>query len=215
MASQEFTLTGGRSAGNAPAQVPVAAGGEGPVRMDANLGFMVSQALPRYADLVLRGVVFFAANSAIQALSVNSATATGFILTNPSGSGRNLIIIQANIALASAAAGIANLVWTGNILTTAAGLTTHTTPLVVKNALISGGATGVGLADSAATVPTPAIIRPIGGGPVAASSVGGVFIQDQVEGMLVLPPGCVISLQSLTTAVSVVAGVVWAELPTT
>lgn len=168
----------------------------------------------RYEDSCRRGRQFFACNSAIQALSVNSATATGFILTNPAASGVNIIILQANIAIASAPAAQANLIWTGNILTTAAAATTHTTPLVVKNSLISSSASAaVGLADSAATVPTPAALRAIGGGPVATGTVGSVYLADYVDGALVLAPGCVISIQAMTTAISAVISVEWEEVP--
>lgn len=168
----------------------------------------------RFHDLVRGGRVFFACNTALQALSVNSATATGLILTNPASSGYNLEILQIGIALASAPAAQANLILTGNILTTAAAATTHTTPLIVKNALIgSAFAAGVGLCDVAATVPTPAALRSIGGGPVAASSISPGFILDNVDGIVQLAPGCVISLQAMTTAITVLASITWVEVP--
>ncbi len=167
----------------------------------------------RYADAVRAGQVFFGANSAIVALSVNSATATGLILTNPLLSGVNLEIIEVCVAIASAPGAQSNLVLTGNILTTAAAATTHTTPLIVKNALISSGVTGQGLLDSAATVPTPAALRAIGGGVVGATTLNTAFIRDVLDGLLTLAPGCVISLQAMTTAISVVASITWRETP--
>ncbi|MDD5199268.1 MAG: hypothetical protein PHC88_05640 [Terrimicrobiaceae bacterium] len=167
----------------------------------------------KYEDALRRGKVYFACNSATQALSVNTTTATGLILTNPLTSGVNLVLLQVCVALITAPAAQANLVLTGNILTTAAAATTHTTALVVKNALISGGVAGQGLCDSAATVPTPAAIRSIGGGPVGAVTINAPYIRDDIDGLLALAPGCVISLQSMTTAITVVASITWEEVP--
>jgi len=170
--------------------------------------------VPRYYDVVRGGKVFFACNSATQALSVNSATATGLILTNPAASGFNLVLMQVCIAQITAPAAQANYILTGTLLTTASANTTHTTALTVKNAHIgSGNAAGVGLCDSAATVPTPAAIRSIGGGPVGATTISPPYICDNIDGLLWLAPGCVISLQAMTTAVTVVASITWQEVP--
>lgn len=168
----------------------------------------------KYYDRVSQGRVFFAANPGVQALSVNSTTATGLIIANPVTSGVNLVLLQLCIAIASAPAAQANLALTGNILTTANAATTHTTPLIVKNALIgSPFAVGAGLVDAAATVPTPAVVRPIGGGPVATGTIASAYIREDLDGLIILSPGCVISLQSLTTAISVVAGIYFEEVP--
>lgn len=176
--------------------------------------FLNSGASAKYSDAIRRGRVFFACNSAIQALSVNSTTATGLIITNPLTSGVNLALLQLCIAIASAPAAQSNLILTGNILTTAAAATTHTTPLIVKNALIgSPNTTAVGLVDSAATVPTPAALRPIGGGPVATGTTASAYIREDLDGIITLAPGCVISLQAMTTAISVVACVYFEEQP--
>ncbi len=166
----------------------------------------------KYYDAVKSGTVFFACNSATQALSVNTTTATGLILTNPTASGYDIVILQVCIAQITAPSAQANYVLTGSLLTTAAANTTHTTALIVKNAYISGVA-GVGLCDSAATVPTPAAIRSIGGGVVGATTISPPYICDNIDGLLILAPGCVISLQSMATAVTVVASITWREIP--
>lgn len=168
----------------------------------------------QYADAVRSGQVFFAANSAAQALSVNTTAATGLILTNPLTSGYNLEIIEVCVAL-TVAASASNLVLTGNILTTASAATTHTTALVVKSALIGSGiASAAGaLVDSSATVPTPAVIRSIGGGVLAGSGIVTSFVRDPINGLLQLAPGCVISLQAMANACTVVASIMWREVP--
>lgn len=168
----------------------------------------------RFGDMVKSGQVFFASNTAIEALSVNSAIATGFILSNPLSSGNDLRILLATIATASAPIAQANYIWTGNALNTAEAETIHTTPLVVQNAYISGPVpTGVGLADSAATVPTPTVLRSIGGGPVAPGMVTSPLINDEVDEMMILAPGTVVSIQAMTTSISAVITVYWRVLP--
>jgi len=167
----------------------------------------------KYGDALRRGRTFFACNSAIQALSVNSATATGLILSNPVTSGVNLVLLQLCIAVASAPGAQSNMILTGTLLTTANANTTHTTPLTVKNALIGTSGIGAGLADSAATVPTPAALRAIGGGVIGAAALNTMYIRDDIDGIIMLAPGCVISLQAMTTAMSVVASLTWEEVP--
>lgn len=168
----------------------------------------------KYADQVRAGNMFFGCNTALQALSVNSATATGLILTNPLTSGVNIEIVEICVALASPPAAQSNLILTGTLLTTAAAATTHTLALITKNCLIgSAFPAAQGLLDVQATVPTPAAIRSIGGGPVAAASISPGFIRDILDGLLQLAPGCVISLQAMTTAITVLASITWREVP--
>jgi len=157
------------------------------------------------------GNIFSACNSAAQALSLNSATATGLILSNPIGSGKVLMLLKVRVAIVSLPAGAAPLILTGGQSVTAI---THTTPLTVRNTYLANGNTAVGLADSAATIPTPAIISVLGGGPAATVATGTSFppfIEANYDGEIVLPEGGFISLQCLTTAISVVASMTWAE----
>lgn len=183
------------------------------VRLDRGGAMMVTELNGRYAELVSRGLVFLAANQAATALSLLSATATGLILTNPAGSGKQLVILDVCVSLATSPAGIATLAHAANVNTAAAAVT-HTTPLSVRNAQLGNTAVGVGLADGAATLPAaPVVVRGLGGGPVAASSITPPFIRDEVAGQLILLPGTAWSLTSATTAISVIASIHWAELP--
>jgi hypothetical protein len=183
----------------------------GIVRRDKTGATVVTDAHGRYQEASLRGNTYFACNSASQALSLNSTTATGLILTNPANSGKNLIILELCVALLTAPAGISSLILTGQLVQSASAVT-HTTPLTVRNTLVGNSATGVGLADSAATIIGNTIARPVGGGPVATGSVTSAFIKDEIAGSLILGPGTHISLQCLTTAISVIASMTWEEL---
>ena len=63
----------------------------------------------RYMDAVLNGNVYTAANTASQALSLGSATATGLVLTNPAGSGKNLVILEIASYISAAITAVANV----------------------------------------------------------------------------------------------------------
>ncbi len=185
-----------------------------PARADKTGALVSTDAHARYQEAVLRGSVFTASNTAVQALSLNSTTATGLILSNPAGSGKNLVLLEVCVALASLPAGQSTLILTGNVNTLGAA-TTHTTPLVVRSSLVGGPPNAVGLADSAATIATATILRVIPAGTaatVAASTSFPPFIKDEIAGALILTPGTCISLQCLTTAISVVASMTWEEV---
>src|SRR3990167_2014917 len=173
---------------------------------------MVSDMHPRYYELTRQNKVFTACTQTVVTLSTLSATNTGFALSNPLGSGFNLVLLDVCIALASAPAGIASVHIAAQMLPHGTAVV-HGTPLTVRNCLLGGSAAGVGLADRAATLPAaPVAIRAIGGGPVAASSLESPFIKDEVGGQIILAPGTNVSLGYVTTAINVMASMSWAEL---
>lgn len=141
-----------------------------------------------------------------------STTQTGITLTNPVGSGKNLVILGAQLAPTSAPAAAATLVWAANVNPLAAAVT-QTTPLTPRCAILGNASAATGLAASAVTLPAaPVVVRAIGGGPVATGTVTSSFIEDVVDGALVVAPGCAISINSLTTAISAVISVTWKEV---
>jgi len=174
----------------------------------------------RFTEAVARGGNFFtAANSALQALSLNSTTATGIIITNPPGSGKIISLVGVNVSIASLPAGQYSLILAGATSATL-GAVTHTTPLTVRGAYIGGSnqLTSVALVDSAATLPaggnTILDVLPGGGAAtMAASTSYPPFIAYDCAGRFCLAPGAFISIQALTTAVSVLASVQWEEIP--
>jgi hypothetical protein len=194
--------------------VPAADGARVPMRLDRQAAQVVQDAHGRFTEAVYRGGVFVASTQAGVALSTAlSTTQTGFTLTNPAGSGKNLFILQASIALTTAPAGIASLVWAANTNPTASAVV-QTTPLTVRNALLGSPLGAVGLAASAVTLPAaPAVVRPVGGGPVATGSVTTSPIIDPFDGGLALAPGTALSLSALTTAISAICSLLWEELP--
>jgi hypothetical protein len=181
-------------------------------RADKTGASVVTDAHGRFQEAVLGGRVWLASTQAGQATSTGlSTTQTGFTLTNPAGSGVNLVLWQVCIAITTAPAAASTLVLAANVNTVAAAVT-QTTPLTVRNALLGTSGTGNGLAASAVTLPAaPVVIRAIGGGCVGASTINTVPIVENIDGSIVLTPGTAVSVNSITTAVSAIISMVWEE----
>lgn len=163
-------------------------------------------------DQAKLGNAYFAATQSAVTLSALSTTATGLVLVNPYGSGKNLAIQTVNWAFSTAPAG-ASVVGIAMSPAQSSTAVTLTTPLTVQNALMAGtaGVTGVGKVCSAATtVGTPVWARFLGG-PVAASQINPPYIRDDIDGALILVPGTSIQLAYLTTAAVGMASIYWTE----
>jgi hypothetical protein len=177
---------------------------------------IVSELNGRYYENVYRGNTFVAATQAGVAVTNLATTATGFILSNPSGSGKNLILLEIAIAQTSTAAAAANaaIVLAANVNPIATAVV-HTTPLTVQPALLGGTATSVAKADSAATLPAaPVVVRTIWQPSVSATATTSIppYVKDEVAGALAIAPGCAVSLSAFS-AVSAIAHFTWVELP--
>jgi len=184
-------------------------------RQDRTAALVTTDAHGRYQEGTARGAIFMAANSANQALSVANATATGIILSNPFGSGKNLILLEAIAVIDVAATAMGAIALFANVNPVAAA-TTHTTPLIVRPTLLGSTNTTVGLADSSATLPaTPVIVRPLMGvyWITANAAVVNFTVKDEIAGALAIAPGCAVSIQAVTTAVTGLFSLTWEEVP--
>ena len=159
------------------------------------------------------GNMFNACSAGAVTLSTVSTTCTGLALSNGYGSGKLLVVYQVDFVPSTAPAGAAVV---GLAIHTAISETavTHTTPIVIHNA-IAGGSTVdcAGRADAAATLPsTPLWLRPMGS-VVAASSISPAKYTDYTYGSIIIQPGGALSLSYLTTAAVGIASVCWVEIP--
>lgn len=159
------------------------------------------------------GNMYHACSAGAVTLSTVSATCTGLALSNPFGSGKNVIVKRVSFQPSTAPAGAAVV---GLAISPAVSQTAvvHTTPAVIHNAIANGSNLNVGVAsvDVAATLPAaPVWLRPIGG-VVAGSSITPGKYTEEVNGEIILPPGTNLSLSYLTTAAVGIASVTWAEV---
>jgi len=167
------------------------------------------------SDLNAQGLVYTATNQAGATVTlINTTTATGFILSNPYGSGKKMVLwnVEFNYTTVPAATAIVFIATSAAPNTTQV---THTTPLVVYRADGSGTSTvSVGRADSSATTPAvPVYSRALGYSPTTPATTGGLTVSAFLEGSLILVPGTYMQISYITTAPIGIATAIWAEVP--
>src|SRR3990167_10368129 len=177
-------------------------------------GLVTSSILGKYGELSSRGKLWVAANVAAKATSVGlTTTYTGLCVSNPAGSGKNLIMLGCQYAISVAEAAIA----TQHLIAgySVAGVVTHTVVLPspgIQNCFINGASDSVANADTEATIVNPFYLIPVRGG-FTAGALGGPGTGNWIDlnGMFTIPPGGWIANGSLT-ATTGFAAFVWAEV---
>ncbi len=174
---------------------------------------IVADGHARYQEAVYRGNVFSAVGTAIAILTVGATTYTGFVLSNPPASGKNLVVLNVSFNQTSAATTSADSVTLG--FNSSGTAVTHTTAVAVNNMLLGSSIVGVGKADSGATIPVAAInLMPLWTPSVSATATTGIppVVNFDVGGLIVLPPTAYL-LIAATSALSGTIGMAWEEIP--
>ena len=164
-----------------------------------------------FREQALLGNMYHACSAGAVTLSTVNTTCTGLSLSNPAGSNKLLVIKSVSFQPSTAPAGAAVV---GLSIHTALSetATTHTTPMVVHNAIMKGAASSAGKADASSTLAsTPLWLRPIGGVVAATTLTPGKY-KEEVDGEIIIPPGGALSLSYLTTAAVGIASVCWVEI---
>jgi hypothetical protein len=184
--------------------------------MQLQLGELaVSELLPRYAALAWSGQMFYAANTAAQALSVASATFTGLAVGNPAGSGKNLVIVDVTCAQAAVGANAVMVPKLGYAATVALTTGNSTGPKGLPTLAGTGGGSVATVGASATLGAAPNIIRPLMGLQWITGGTGmwNLMIKDEIAGAIIIPPGQMLTIDALIAAVTVIAGITWFESP--
>lgn len=160
------------------------------------------------------GKMFYACNQAAATVTlINTSTATGFILSNPLGSGKKLVLKDAMFAYTTVPIATAILFLAQSIAPHTTSVT-HTTPLAVYSADGSGASTvSVARADAAATTPNlPVYSRILGYSPTTPATTGALSFKDEVNGAMILVPGTYAQISYITTAPVGITYMAWAEV---
>ena len=183
-------------------------------RADKTGAQIISSIHGDYAESVLRLDVHTACNVAAKAISVGlTTTYTGLCLSNPAGSGKNLVMLLAQYAISVAEAAIAPQFLIAGY--SSAGIVTHTVALPapgIQNGFINGTNSSVANADTEATIVNPYYLMPIRGGFTAGALGGpgsGQIIN--LKGWPIIPPGGWIAFGALT-AITGFGAFVWKEM---
>lgn len=161
------------------------------------------------------GNLFRACNQAGATVTlINTSTATGFILSNPYGSGKKLVLRDIGFQYTTVPAAAA-IIFLAQSIAPHQTQVVHTTPLVVYGCDGNGVANeSVAKADAAATTPNlPVYSRAIGYSPTTPAAVGGLTYRDYVNGAVILLPGTYLQISYITTAPVGIADATWAEVP--
>jgi hypothetical protein len=187
-------------------------------RQGRSAEMIVSELQGRYYEGAYRRARFNAANTAGVTTTVGTATTYVVLcLSNPVGSTVNLAIEKVGLSflVAFAAASTVGLMVGYNSSTNV----THTTPLAVRNNFVGLGVAGIGLVDSAATLPTaPALshvfLAGLTGAITTAPTSGGPMLFD-LEGSVILPPGAYAAIYTSTAsgASGFAGSIAWSEVP--
>jgi hypothetical protein len=181
-------------------------------RAGKNAETMVTELNGRYYEQGYRGLMFYAVNSAAQALSLsNTTTYTGLTVANPTGSNKNLILLEAIWCTTIAATGVgAVILGTGATTTQTTGSSTGP----VSTVLGSGAGSVAKVGASTTYGSNPAFLRPFIG-VAFGTSVGINMLQnkDDIGGAVIIPPGQQVSFVAVTTAITGVGYFSWCELP--
>jgi hypothetical protein len=197
--------------------VQTALDGSKPIIRLGRQGEQIMQPLHgEYYEGVFRGRVFSGGNAAGVTTSVGAATThTGLCLTNPSGSGVNLVLNYVGVGelVAPAAAAIIGIA-TGFSATAV----TQTTSIAPQSNFV-GSVQGAGLLASAVTLPVAPTLRQVLGamGTVAATSQSLNVPTVELKGILVIPPGgyaCTFT-STASGASGMAFSFTWEEVPIT
>ena len=167
-----------------------------------------------FLDQARLGNMFYACNQAAATVTlINTSTATGFILVNPYGSGKKLVIKDAMFAYTTVPTATA-VVFLCHSVAPSVTAHTYTTPLSVYNVDGSGASTvSVARASAANTTPNlPVYSRILGYSPTTPATTGGLTLKDEVNGAMILVPGSYVQVSYITTAPVGITYMSWAEV---
>ena len=161
-----------------------------------------------------QGQLFYAANQAAATITlINTSTATGFILSNPYGSGKKALLVSAQFTYTTVPTATAVVFLCHS---TAPSPVAHATvtALTVYNADGSGASgSAVCRAYNASTTPNlPVYSRQIGYSPTTPAAVGSLTVRAQIDGEMMLVPGSYCQISYITTAPVGMTEMYWVEV---
>jgi hypothetical protein len=146
---------------------------------------------------------------------INTSTTTGFVLSNPYGSGKDLVIKEAMFAYTTVPTATAVLFLAQSVAPSDVAHAT-TTAVGVYNVDGSGLRSGgpVARAYSVSTTPNlPVYSRILGYSPTTPATTSALSFKDEVNGAMILVPGTYVQISYITTAPVGITYMSWVEVP--
>jgi len=186
-------------------------------RLTKDLGFAVQDLHGRFYEAVVRGTVFEAVTATTGVAPGTAIGTTGaFTLYNPTGSGKNLVLLDMDMGYVSGTLGSGTIYICANTNPNAAAVTG--TAITPTNLLI-GAPVGVGKAFTTSTLPVaPTPIHPVWTiSPMLATTVfAPIDVRLLVDGKYIISPGCALSFASVAgagTSPLLTFSMSWEEVP--
>lgn len=202
-------------------KVGIATGGDGTqtqVRAGKQSETIVSQAHGKYFEPSSRGYVFGASDQGTGVAPGTTLSTTACLtLYNPQGSGKRLVIHKVSVAYRSGTLGTGVMF---HCLNTSATQTVPSGGTAMTVVCLDAGASpaSVGVPRTGGTVVAPTAIRPFTYLPpmLATSVLGLATVETDIDGEIVVEPGCSYQLQSVAAAGTsplVCPSISWEEVP--
>lgn len=167
------------------------------------------------SDLNAQGLVFTAMNQTAATVTlINTSTATGFILSNPWGSGKKLVLWRVNFNYTAVPAATAIVFGAISVAPSPTAMASPTALDVV--AADGSGIVNRSVARAYAAVTTPNLPRyafMIGYSPTTPATSSGLTNVAELEGSHILVPGSYMQISYITTAPVGIGSALWAEIP--
>jgi hypothetical protein len=170
----------------------------------------------RYYNLGYNGLIFAATNSAAQAVSLTGTTTyTGLVVYNPTGSGKNLALLEAIYTPTILATGVYAMMLFSQPVALAPPALTVTNAAGPFSTNLNSGANSVAKVGSSCTLAAnPVFLRPLYGfGWITAVAQNALGLKDEIAGGIIVPPGSAVGFVALTTTITGLGYLSWAELP--
>jgi hypothetical protein len=159
------------------------------------------------------GKMFSSCNQAGATVTlINTSSATGFILSNPWGSGKKLVIKDVMFAYTTVPTATAVIFLAQSIAVSQVAHAT-VTALNVYNVDGTSVNAATGRAYSVSTTPNlPVYTRIVGYSPTTPATTGSLSFKDEVNGAVILSPGTYAQISYITTAPVGITYMSWAEV---
>lgn len=171
--------------------------------------------MPTVLEYNRAGQLFTACNQAAATVTlINTSTATGFILSNPWGSTKNLAVMSAQFTYTTVPTATA-VIFLAQSIAPSQIAHASVTAISIYRADGSGVAgNSVARAYSASTTPNlPVYTRALGYSPTTPATTGALTFRDYVDGQIILIPGTYLQISYITTAPVGITDMTWVELP--
>lgn len=179
-------------------------------RLGRYLAQAVMDAHGRYYDAVDRGNCYMGAMQSAAALGTAlTATAVTLTLYNPPGSGVQLEVLEATLALVTAT--LAGFVVLAVNADPGASPITTGTAAAIRNCKLNTSAGAKAKLYTACTLPAAPVVHRVLAGVISTTPGGIHSIVDDVGGRIVLPPNTAMTIQGVTTNATGVAAFMWQE----